>query len=130
MQPCTACPDIGSTRPGSAGSLLSLLCGALFVFLVLIRASKCSLGSSCPLACLSSNETLCAARLWGHSALETSRALSFDCQEAQGSPGCCEHEGWCQPLAHKVWSWQDLDPSLPQGLEMGDVSSPCCLLSR
>lgn len=42
---------------GGAGSLLPLLCVALFVFLVLIRASKCSLGSSCPLACLSSNET-------------------------------------------------------------------------
>lgn len=73
---------------------------------------------------------MCAARLWGHSALETNRALSFDCQEAQGSPGCCEHEEWCQPLAQTVWSWQELDPSLPRGLEMGDVSFPCCLQSR
>lgn len=52
-----ACLNTCSTSPGGAGSLLPLLCGALFVFLVLIRASKCSLGSSCPLACLSSNET-------------------------------------------------------------------------
>lgn len=57
MQPCTACPDTCSTSPGGAGSLLPLLCGALFVFLVLIRPSKCSLGSSCPLACLSLNKT-------------------------------------------------------------------------
>lgn len=54
MQPCTC-----STSPGGAASLLPLLFGALVCFfLVLIRASQCSLGSSCPLPCLSSNETL------------------------------------------------------------------------
>lgn len=73
---------------------------------------------------------VCAACLWGHGALETSRELSFDCREVQGSPGCCEHKGWCQPLAHTVWSWQELDSSLPLGLEMGDASFPCCLQSR
>lgn len=39
MQPCTACSDACSPSSGGAGSLLPLLCGALFVFLVLIRAS-------------------------------------------------------------------------------------------
>lgn len=68
MQLCTACPDACSPSPGGAGSLLPLLSGALFVFLVLIRASKCSLGSSCPLACLSSNEA-CVLLLSGVTAL-------------------------------------------------------------
>lgn len=82
MQSCTACSDTCSPSSGGAGSLLPLLCGALFVFLVLIRASLNAAWAPPAPGLFVLKRDACAAPLWGHSALETSRALSLDCREA------------------------------------------------